>query len=295
MKFLSPIRYSFLACGVIAAVAMMSSCRMSIDPLKASRRLEESPEVFVFSHNSKHFANNRDCYEVGPLPERARRALVTWLHNSVVKEMSYVYPQYYVTTYNKRGVTSYDARGGEVVWGILSDGKGNMVGVLVPTNKRVPAWDMPSIGSHRVFVCETSARKALSDAIMGELADARYDERRIEALKATGLDDQNYLISKPAPQEEQDKDEPEAGSEQEEQGSGDGKKADDVQVSGPSDSAAEPESDSASDENETPSSGEEEETLSDETEDTGDSSGDDSDTGSSDEESGDDGGSTEEE
>ncbi len=278
MKFLSSIRYSVLACGIIAASVMVTSCRMSIEPLRASERLKESPQVSVFTHNSKHFANNRDCYEVGPLPDRARRALITWLHDSVVKEMSYVNPQYYVTTYNAR---SNGELSGEVVWGILSDGKGNMTGVLVPTDKRVPAWDLPSVGSHKVYVCETSERKVLSDAIMEALAGANYDTKRIEFLKATGLDDPEYLISKPRSQEEQNKGKAEEKGGQKGQTGEGSKTADDVQPGGPSDSAKTSESDTSSDDEETSSSKKEEGTSSSETEDTSDdSSGDDTDTGS---------------
>ncbi len=234
--------------------------------------------VSVFSHNSKHYANNRDCYEVGPLPERARRALVTWLHNSVVKEMSYVYPQYYVTTYNAR---SKEGRlSGEVAWGILSDGKGNMLGVLVPTDKRIPAWDMPSIGSFKVYVCETSARKELSDAIMETLADAQYDTTRINSLKATGLDDQNYLISKPGTQAQQDKSKAEEKSEQKEQGGEESKVSEDTKTDESTDSSASSESDTSSESSDTSSSDNEEDSSGESDDSSDDSSGDNSDSGS---------------
>ncbi len=198
MKHLSLFHHIVRVCGLIAVLAMANSCSSVLSPEKAVRRLVQSPVTTVFSHNSKHFPNHRDCYEVGPLPERARRALVTWLHDSTIKEMSYVYPQYYLTTLNAKG-------GGEVVWAILSDGRGNMVGVLIPDNKRIPAWDLPTVGPYKVHVCDTYERDALSAAIMGDLADpvrkpgteVGYDQERINALKATGLTDKQYLISKP--------------------------------------------------------------------------------------------------
>jgi ribosomal protein L11 methylase PrmA len=60
------------------------------------------------------------------------------------------------------------------VWGICSDGHGNMVGVLIPKNGR-PAWDAPFTSEHTMYVCETPQRKALSDAIMESLAATEYD------------------------------------------------------------------------------------------------------------------------
>ena len=193
------IAKSSLICGVIAAVAALSSCggsRSSLAPVRAAQRLEQSPITSVFSHNDVNSPSLRDCYEAGPLPERAQRALITWLHNSTIKDFSYVYPQYYVTTTNAKG-------GGETVWGLCSDGQGNLVGVLVPGGKRTPAWELPTVGGYKVFVCETFERKALSDAIMESLADAGYDKVRIDTRKAMGVVDKNYLISKPLNEAEQ--------------------------------------------------------------------------------------------
>lgn len=197
MKHLSMLTKSTLVCGLLAAAAVMTSCESSsLTPEKAAQRIERSPISSVFSHNDVNSPALRDCYEAGPLPERAQRALVTWLHNSTVREFSYVYPQYYVTTTNVKG-------GGEVVWGLCSDGHGNLVGVLVPSNKRTPAWDLHAIGGYRVFVCDTPERTALSNAIMESLADAGYDKVRIDTRKAMGMTDKNHLISKPLGEEEQ--------------------------------------------------------------------------------------------
>ncbi len=196
MKFLSPFRFTVQTCGIISALALLTSCGSSLTPQKAAVRLAQSPVASVFSHNDVHSPKLRDCYEAGPLPDRTRRALITWLHDSSVKEMSYVYPQYYVTTTNAKG-------GGEVVWAILSDNQGNMTGVLAPQNKRVPAWDLPTVGSYKVFVCDTPDREALSNAIMESLADAGYDHVRIDTRKASGLADKRYLLSKPLNEEEQ--------------------------------------------------------------------------------------------
>lgn len=204
MKYLSQFRLTVKACGIIAAVALFASCSSSIAPKKAAKRLAQSPVTSVFSYNSFHLPKGRECKEAGPLSKRARNALITWLHNSTVKEISYAYPQYYLTTTNARG-------GGEVVWAILSDAKGNMLGVLAPSNKRVPAWDLPTVGSYKVFVCDTDERDALSAAIMEDLADPErmrgtevgYDQYRINELKRRGLSDKRYLISKPLNEHEQ--------------------------------------------------------------------------------------------
>lgn len=88
-----------------------------------------------------------------------------------------------------------------MVWGILSDGKGNMVGVMVPDSKRVPAWDLPTVGAYKVYVCKTDEQKVLGDAIMEALADANYDKTRLDSLRAMGVADKQYLLSKPEPQQ----------------------------------------------------------------------------------------------
>lgn len=198
MKHLSSLSKSTFICGILAsAAAVMTSCEStSLSTEKAVQRLERSPITSVYSHNDVNSPRLRDCYEAGPLPERAERALITWLHNSTVREFSYVYPQYYLTTTNPQG-------GGEVVWGLCSDGRGNLVGVLVPSSKRTPAWELPTIGGYKVLVCETPEREALSTAIMESLADAGYDKVRIDARKAGGLADKDYLLSKPLNAEEE--------------------------------------------------------------------------------------------
>ncbi len=279
MKFFSPIRFSFLACGLITASVMVTSCNTNVSPIKASERLASSPRISVFSHNSKHYAENRDCYEIGELPPRARRALITWLHDSEVVEMSYVYPQYYITSYNERG-------GGEVVWGILSDGKGNMVGVMVPDSKRVPAWDLPTVGAYKVYVCKTDEKKALGDAIMETLADAHFDDRRLDSLRAMGLVDKQYLLSKPEPQQV-----PKAATDtgkSQDKSAADDKKTQDTKKDKTSDD------DTSSDDDDTTPIPDEEDSSTDDSDDTSDSGSDDSGTGDGDDLGGDDTSSDEE-
>ncbi len=194
MKALSLFKSVSYACGLLAAAALFSSCGSSLSSEKAMQRLTQSPSVSVFSHNDVNSPQLRDCYEIGPMPPRARRALTTWLANSEVKEFSYVYPQYYVTTTNARG-------GGEVVWALCSDGQGNLTGVLAPTNKHVPAWDLPTIGSYKLYVCTTDEKDALSAAIMESLADEGYDQVRIDSRKAKGITEKQHLLSKPLNEE----------------------------------------------------------------------------------------------
>lgn len=198
MKHLSSFAKTTFACGALAVAAMVSSCgsATSLAPVRAAERLASSPVSSVFSHNDVNSPKLRDCYEAGPLPVRARRALVTWLHNSTVKEFSYVNPQYYITT------IAPDGRG-EVVWGLCSDNRGNLVGVLVPGSRTSAAWDLPTIGNYKLFVCETSEKQALSNAIMESLADAGYDDVRINILKTQGATEKRHLISKPLNEAEQ--------------------------------------------------------------------------------------------
>ncbi len=188
MKHLSFLKNLAVVCGTLAAAVAFSSCNSAISPTKAAGRLG-SNEVAVFSHNTMNDPHNRECREAGPMPERTQSALKAWLRNSTVKNFSYANPQYYITVKDSK-------TGKERVWGICSDGQGNLVGVLIPRDG-VKAWDLPPVGHYRMYVCDTNRRKVLSDAIMNSLAEAGYDTYRIDTLKSMGLTQQRYLISKP--------------------------------------------------------------------------------------------------
>ena len=112
-----------------------------------------------------------------------------WLRKSVIKTVSYAYPQYYVAMVHPR-------TGKQLTWGICSDGQGNMTGVLIPRDG-VAAWDLPYVGNYKMYVCDTKDRTAISDSVMEYLADAGYDAYRINTRKASGLQSEQYLISKP--------------------------------------------------------------------------------------------------
>ncbi|MDO5473394.1 MAG: hypothetical protein Q4F35_08665 [Akkermansia sp.] len=189
MKHLSPFKNLALACCTVATLLAVSACSNSSSPMKVAYQLQNAATATVYSFDDTASPVNRDVYPAGPLPARAQRALYGWLRNSTVKEFSYIYPQYFISV-----VTPGSQR--ESVWGICSDGQGNMVGVLIPRNGR-PAWDAPFTSEHTLYVCETSQRKALGNAIMESLADAGYDKFRIDTRKASGLTQQRYLISKP--------------------------------------------------------------------------------------------------
>lgn len=178
----------------LATAVCLASCSGSRTTVSAANVLKESVSATVFSYNDTSSPKMRDCVEAGPLPARAANALVTWLRESTRKKFSYTYPQYYVAIQDKKGGTS--------VWGLCSDGQGNLVGVIIP-RRGVPAWDMPYASEHIVYVCETAQRKDLSKAIMDSLADAGYDEYRLGVRRAAGLTQKRYLISKPLSDEDQ--------------------------------------------------------------------------------------------
>ncbi len=197
MKHFSLFKNIALACLTLASVAAMSSCTGTSAPMKAAAKLRSGVTATVYSYDDAASPMNRDVYPAGPLPARTERALYNWLRDSVVKEYSYAYPQYYVSLVAPGSQT-------ETVWGICSDGQGNMTGVLIPKSGR-PAWDAPFTSEHTMYVCDSPQRKALSDAIMSSLADAGYDKFRIDTRKAAGLTQQRYLISKPLSDEAQKK------------------------------------------------------------------------------------------
>lgn len=178
----------------LATAVCLASCSGPRTTASVADVLKESASATVFSYNDTSSPKMRDCVEAGPLPARAANALVTWLRESTRKKFSYTYPQYYVAIQDKKGGTS--------VWGLCSDGQGNLVGVIIP-RRGVPAWDIPYASEHIVYVCETAQRKDLSKAIMDSLADAGYDEYRLGVRRALGLTQKRYLISKPLSDEDQ--------------------------------------------------------------------------------------------
>ena len=188
MKHFHLFKRIALACGLAATTALVTSCATTSQASKRAEQLREGTNVTIFSYNDASSPKNRLCTAAGPMPDNVARALDTWLRTSTVKNFNYAYPQYYVA------LTS--PRGRQRVWGICTDGKANLVGILIPRDG-VAAWDLPYIGSYKMYVCDTNQRRALSDAIMTYLAEAGYDAYRIEARKATGLADEKYLISKP--------------------------------------------------------------------------------------------------
>lgn len=189
MKRLPLFKQMVMACGVAVAASLLPSCSCTGDPaVRAEQMTAAAPTATVYSTNGVSDPNVRTCPEVGPLPDNTARALTMWLRGSTVKNFSYVNPQYYIAMPN--------GKGGMRTWALCSDGQGNLVGVLIPRDG-VSAMDLPNLGSYKMYVCDTLERKALSDAIMENLADKGYDAPRINALKSTGLDDERYLISKP--------------------------------------------------------------------------------------------------
>ena len=193
MKHFHLFKRIALACGLAATAALVSSCSSTSPAAQRAEQLREGTNVTIFSYNDAASPANRLCTPAGPMPDNVARALDTWLRTATVKNFNYAYPQYYVA------LTSPDGK--QRVWGICTDGKANLVGLLIPRDG-VAAWDLPYIGSYKMYVCDTPQRRALSDAIMTYLAEAGYDAYRIDARKATGLADEKYLISKPKTQAE---------------------------------------------------------------------------------------------
>lgn len=188
MKHFHLFKRIALTCGLAAAAALVSSCASTSASVRRADQLREGTNVTIFSYNDASSPTNRLCTDAGPMPDNVARALDTWLRESTVKNFSYAYPQYYVA------MTAPNGR--QRVWGICTDGKANLVGILIPRDG-VAAWDLPFIGAYKMYVCDTKQRRILSDAIMTYLAEAGYDAYRINARKASGLTDEKYLVSKP--------------------------------------------------------------------------------------------------
>lgn len=189
MKHLSLLKNIALTCGAIAVSTAASSCSSVTLPHLKAKQLTDSVNPTVFSYNDACSPRTRTCTEAGPLPDNVERALDMWLRKSVIKQVSYAYPQYYITMTNPR-------TGRPLTWAICSDGQGNMTGLLIPRDG-VAAWDLPFVGNYKMYVCDTKDRKSISDAVMETLADAGYDTYRIDTRKAGGLQGEQYLISKP--------------------------------------------------------------------------------------------------
>ena len=189
MKHFSLIRHLALACGV-AAISLLPSCSTGRAPEAVATEFQKACNVAVFSYNDTHSPRVRNCTEAGPLPAETARAIEMWLRQSTLKNFSYVYPQYFIAMYQPGSRL-------QRVWGICSDGQGNLVGILVPRDG-VAAWDLPYRGAYRLYVCENKNRQAIGGAIMEALADAGYDQARLDARRNRGLLEDRYLVSKPA-------------------------------------------------------------------------------------------------
>lgn len=189
MKNSSPLRILAAATILCAASLATSSCSSYPSPSRASAQVKQSTGR-VFSYNDQAVPAARAIDEVGALPERAARALRMWLAKSERKQVSYAYPQYFVEMVDNRSGRAH-------VWSLISDGRGNLVGVLIPKGS-TPAWNLPNTGAYELYVCQGSQRDSLSRAIMNTLADAGYDEPRLSTRRALGLTEERYLVSKPA-------------------------------------------------------------------------------------------------
>ncbi len=190
MNTFSSIRVVGLALGISCSLAGLVSCSSSMSPKRAATQVKEQG-LSVFSYNDQASPANRDCLEMGALPDRARRALSEWMKNSELKPFSYIYPQYYVTV-QKRNSPSFTA------WAICTDAKGNVVGILVPQGSK-PAWDMPNAGNYKLYVCSEDKRADLSRAILESLSAAGMDDFRLASRQGAGLNSPQHLISAPAP------------------------------------------------------------------------------------------------
>ncbi len=194
MKHFSLLQNLALTCCAVAATLTVSSCSSPMSPSRAAQQLRTSTSVAVFSHNDASSPVSRQVAEMGPIPERAQRALDNWLRRATVKTYSYAYPQYYIELTSPNGQRAQ--------WGICSDGQGNMTGVLIPKDGKA-AWDAPHTSELVMYVYEGDDRAALAGAIMESLADAGYDSVRIATRKSAGLVDEDYLLSKPRSAEDQ--------------------------------------------------------------------------------------------
>lgn len=194
MKHFPLLQNLALTCCAVAATFAVSSCNYTVSPSTAAKHLRNSSAVAVYSHDDTASPRSRNVVEMGALPERTARALDKWLRGSTVKTYSYAYPQYYIAMTKSTGQ--------QAVWGICSDGQGNMTGVHIPRDGR-PSWMAPHTSEIMMYVYEGDDRAALSAAIMESLADAGYDAFRINTRKATGLVDEDYLLSKPRSAEAQ--------------------------------------------------------------------------------------------
>ena len=189
MKHFHLLKRLALACGLAATAALVSSCSSTIQaPVERAEQLRAGTNVTMFSYNDASSPKSRFCTPAGPMPDNVRRALYTWLRHSTVKSFNYAYPQYYIA------MTAPDGK--QRIWGICTDGKANLVGILIPRDG-VAAWDLPFVGSYKMYVCENKQRQDLSEAIMTYLYEVGYDSYRIESRKASGIVDAKYLVSKP--------------------------------------------------------------------------------------------------
>ncbi len=190
MNTFSSFRAVGIALGISCSLATLVSCSSTLSPKRAAVQVKEQG-ASVYSYNDQATATDRDCLEMGALPDRARRALSDWMKNSTLQPFSYIYPQYFVTI-QKRNSAGFKS------WAICTDAKGNVVGVLVPRGN-VQAWDLPFSGNYMLYVCSEDKRADLSRGILEGLDAKGMDDFRLASRKGAGLTDPKHLISAPTP------------------------------------------------------------------------------------------------
>ncbi len=155
-----------------AGAAIFTSSCQPTSPESYANKLINSQNVSVQGYNGRETVSTRVFKDPEAVPANARRAMTDYIKGAEWKGTDYIRPQYFIAV-------------DQSFWAICIDNNGNMTGII-PFHGSQDARYMPACGHYKILVNKTEKGKALSYAILKNLAFA--DDLRYNTRKADGLD-----------------------------------------------------------------------------------------------------------
>ncbi len=170
---MKPLRsIAMLAIGVTASL-LATSCH-NVAPNSASQKLYKSSVTEVYGFNGSMAPKSRQFQSYGPIPEKAKAAMVEYLKDAKWKTVDYIHPQQFIQVDNAG-------------WVLCTDTNGQLAGFLVPEQTGIQkAKYLPTCGNYKLLVNNTPEAPALAYDILKGLQHS--DAYRQSVRKTLGLD-----------------------------------------------------------------------------------------------------------
>ncbi len=173
MSTMKPLRsIAMLAIGVTAGL-FATSCH-HVAPNSASQKLYNSSVTEVYGFNGSMAPASRQFQAYGPIPEKAKAAMVEYLKDAKWKTADYIHPQQFIQVDNAG-------------WILCTSTNGQLVGFLVPERATIEnVKKFPTCGNYKLLVNETPEAPALAYEILKGLQHS--DAYRQSIRKRLGLE-----------------------------------------------------------------------------------------------------------